>query len=108
LRVKIETVIGQALQTVVEWGEPAQTRVRSAPRTRSAGQATTFYYDELGRVKKVVDALGNFTLTTYDPNGNAHTRADQLGRITTYGYDALNRLISTTDPLVQPQSVVDN
>ena len=36
LRVKIETVIGQALQTALEWGEQAQTRLRSASRTRGS------------------------------------------------------------------------
>src|SRR3989304_1186083 len=34
LRIKIETGIGQALQAAEEWGEQAQTRLRSAPRRR--------------------------------------------------------------------------
>ena len=34
LRVKIETIIDQTLQTAVEWGEQAQTKLRSVPRTR--------------------------------------------------------------------------
>ncbi len=36
----------------------------------AAGQRTVFFYDQLGRKKVEVGALGTYTLYTYDANGN--------------------------------------
>ena len=47
---------------------------------------------------------GNYGLNTrytYDLNGNVKTVKDSQGRVTTLSYDALDRIISSTDPLNQ-------
>jgi len=95
--------IGRLVRTINPLGIPSATTtfnvaVNTSTVTDLGGNVATYYYDGLERVFKVVDPLGNYTLTTYDENGNVATRMDKLGRVTYYEYDALNRLIRTTDP----------
>jgi YD repeat-containing protein len=97
-------VSGRLLSTTNPLGQSSGSTTFNVSNNTSTvtnidGQSTTFHYDELNRVERVVDALGNSTYTSYDANGNVHTRTDQLGRVTTYEYDELNRLIRTIDPL---------
>ena len=88
-------------------------------------QTTQFFYDELGRVIKTIDATNGTTVTTYDDRNNSvtvelkanglkttsvHDRAGRLVSVhqtdglsqvlgkTTYAYDPSGRLVMSTDP----------
>jgi len=66
---------------------------RLSRRTDPDGVATTFAYDDYGRLAS--DNRGNSY--TYDSRGNLQTASNALGTVTMI-YDALNRLQSSTDP----------
>ena len=68
--------------------------------TNSLGQVTKFEYDSLGRVKKVLKALGTAKETSqqfeYDSVGRKTASIDENGRRSQFTYDAMNRLRTTT------------
>ena len=55
-------------------------------------------YDVLNRRYNDIDASGQRTTYSYDPNGNLKTSTDALNRSTVQNYDSLNRLTTSTDP----------
>jgi RHS repeat-associated protein len=98
-------------------------RYATDPRGGAAGDpgfTTWSFYDGLGRVTAVVDALGadwpvaavpdslpatmttNVTVSTYDAAGRLAAVTDPLGRRTDYAYDTLGRTISETGPAAAP------
>jgi YD repeat-containing protein len=85
---------------------------RAASSTDPVGGRTTWTYNSRGDVATVVSPRGNLdgadrdaftTSYVYDPNGNPlrTSQPDPAGGVATsqVGYDALNRQVSTTDPL---------
>ncbi|MEM7349475.1 MAG: RHS repeat-associated core domain-containing protein [Acidobacteriota bacterium] len=54
-------------------------------------------YDDLGRLTRMIDGVGNPTQYTYDSNGNNTLITDPLGRSTAFAYDALDRLNQAID-----------
>jgi RHS repeat-associated protein len=61
--------------------------------TDAKNQTTTYQYDQVGRLIKEIDPLGNFTSYAYDAKGNMITKIKPDGHIITYIYDDLNRLL---------------
>ena len=90
-------------------------------RTDALGRTTTYVYDSLGNVTKVVrpdgstvsiaydttfsnptqitDANGHSWKMSYDSYGDLLTVTDPLNHVTTYAYDGYGRLVKRTDPL---------
>jgi len=58
----------------------------------------TVYTDEAGHPILTKYSDGNYTVQTYDGNGNLLSTQDEMGKTTSYTYDALNRLVTTTTP----------
>ena len=56
--------------------------------------STSYEYDKLDRLVRVVDRNGYATLYEYDANGNRSAVKYANGIVVTYNYDELNRLIS--------------
>ncbi|MFO0940014.1 MAG: putative Ig domain-containing protein [Pirellulales bacterium] len=54
-----------------------------------------------GRLSSVVNANGNATTASYDPNNSLVTTRDALGAATVFEYDNFGNVISTKDPLNQ-------
>ena len=53
---------------------------------------TKYVRDQLGRVEKIIDALGNTETYTYDEAGNVVGKLDKEGYLTKYAYDPVNQL----------------
>ncbi|MEI8122542.1 MAG: RHS repeat-associated core domain-containing protein, partial [bacterium] len=72
----------------------------------SLAQETTFALTDNQAKKKVTDALGNWTESVQDSNGNQASFRNKCGKITTYTYDTANtdifarsNQLSMTNPL---------
>jgi RHS repeat-associated protein len=61
------------------------------------GCTTEYRYDELNRLKTVVDAKDGTTVFSYDLLGNRLTVTDAESKVWKFAYDDLGRLISETD-----------
>ena len=59
---------------------------------------TTCEYDSYGNLTRVIDSLGNETVSSYDDIGNLKTMTTPEGNTFTYDYDKLNRVTMVTDP----------
>ncbi len=85
------------------YGRPVRTeRTRTRPAWHDDGAGvdvlvTQTFYDDLGRVVRTIDPLGNETSTTYNAIGKQATVTDAAGT-TAYAYDARGILICTTYP----------
>ncbi|HKZ55811.1 MAG TPA: RHS repeat-associated core domain-containing protein, partial [Anaerolineales bacterium] len=66
------------------------------------GNVTRFEYDELNRLEREVDPLGNATAYGYDAVGNRLSLRDAAGFTTTYAYDEANRLLTVDYPAPDP------
>ncbi|WP_026667894.1 RHS repeat-associated core domain-containing protein, partial [Butyrivibrio sp. AE2005] len=75
----------------IDYGYDVLSRVNKV--TGSDGRCVEYEYDALGRVKKVIDG-SNTTLYTYTPTGRLKSVVDALGNETAYTYDALDNLKS--------------
>jgi len=56
--------------------------------------STSYSYDKLNRIVRVVNHNGKATLYEYDENGNRSTVKYANGVVATYTYDCRNRLVS--------------
>ena len=68
-----------------------------SPPSTLVGRRTKLFYDLLGRVKRIEDALAQATLFEYDERGNLEKRTDALSRVTQWAYDGLDRMTQETD-----------
>jgi RHS repeat-associated protein len=59
---------------------------------------TRFEYDEMNRLTRVVDALGQSTRMAYDAVGRLASRTDALGRTTAFVYDGYGSLVEAIHP----------
>ena len=66
--------------------------------------ATTFTYDELGRLERTTDPLTDYTESSYDLAGQLQTVRDKNGGVTDYDYDARGNQTSADTP-EDPESV---
>ncbi len=67
--------------------------------TRDAlGHFTVKTYDALSRLTATEDNLGNVTRFSYDPYGNLLATINPLGHTSSNEYDGRNRLVATIDP----------
>jgi RHS repeat-associated protein len=62
------------------------------------GQATQQTYDLANHAEQVADPLGNVTMLKYDDRGNIVRSTDPLGNTASYTFDASDNLTSLTDP----------
>lgn len=60
-----------------------------------APSSSTYEYDALGRVNKVVTPNGN-TVIGYNPDGTVETISYPTGRVETYTYDASGNVTAMT------------
>jgi len=67
---------------------------RLVSETDDNGNATTYEYDALNRIARVVMPDGEDYKTTYDQNGNVSTYTDARDVVITQQYDLNNRLVS--------------
>ncbi|MDO8969746.1 MAG: RHS repeat-associated core domain-containing protein [Saprospiraceae bacterium] len=129
------TVSGSGKTTVTSYTYDTLGRRKTATLTRRTSNSdptmialtTTYDYDNLDRVTKITDVLGNYMETTYDGNGKIYqikgnykkpdttfdtriistrtydaadrliTDTDTYGNITSYAYDEAGNLLTTTD-----------
>jgi RHS repeat-associated protein len=62
------------------------------------GNTTTYQYNELNEVSKIIDPLNKITQYFYDEDGNVSKTIDGEGNLTLTQYDALNRLYKVMVP----------
>jgi RHS repeat-associated protein len=95
------------------------TKVEELDASQAVYATTNYTYDDLGNLKRVVDANGNTSTVNYDwmfrktsasdpdmgtwsylydSNSNLLTQTDAKGQTITFSYDALNRLTGRTYP----------
>jgi len=55
-------------------------------------------YDDLGRLRQLIDADGNPVELIYDPDNSIQQVEDQLGNVTTFEYDDRGNVLRETDP----------
>jgi RHS repeat-associated protein len=67
--------------------------------TDADGGTTTYYFDNRGLIRKLVDPLGATTLYSYDATGNLTRMTNPAGQIYSYVHDSQGNLIQSTDPL---------
>ncbi|CAG0982479.1 partial Protein RhsD, partial [Planctomycetaceae bacterium] len=84
----------QYLDTVDEWGLPAQTTII----TNAAGRVTTDYYSSRGALMQETDASAS-TNKTYDANYNPAGSTDPNGHPMAFVYNAMGRPLVITDAL---------
>ena len=75
-------------------GDVTRTEFVDVTGTRFSEQTV---FDELGRIRETLGALGQQTQFSFDVEDNLITRTDPAGLPTSLSYDALNRVVSTTD-----------
>ena len=73
-----------------QWGRKETVTVKARDRVLDR---TTYAYDALDRITRVVAKDGTATVYAYDENGNRKAATFASGVRTTYAYDALNRLL---------------
>jgi RHS repeat-associated protein len=84
-----------------------QTKTESIKSLNNGTQKVTSYsYDELNRLKKVVEP-GKTTEYTFDCAGNRKTESINGTKTTTYNYDKRNRITSTVNEVTLEQTVYD-
>ena len=70
-------------------------------KTDKESKTTTYEYDDLNRLKKVVDATSGSTEYTYDNRDNLIELKDAKTNVTRFEYDGNNRLTKEIRPLGQ-------
>jgi len=70
----------------------------STTTTDANAHSRTEVLNGLGKIKRVVDALGNIVTYTYDPFGNLALTQDPAGNQISVVYDALGRKFGQIDP----------
>jgi len=70
----------------------------STTTTDANAHSRTEVLNGLGKIKRVVDALGNIVTYTYDPFGNLTLTQDPAGNQISVVYDALGRKFRQVDP----------
>jgi len=94
--------------TVEQSGPDIATRSRTSVKNAAGqlvsltdslypSQPTTYQYDALGNLAKVIDALGNQTTIDNDLHGRKKSIDDPDMGVWTYRYDSLGELMSQTD-----------
>ncbi|MEA1875831.1 MAG: hypothetical protein U9N86_03115, partial [Bacteroidota bacterium] len=68
-------------------------------KTDKEDKTTGYEYDELNRLKKVIDPSSNETEYTYDDRDNLISLTDAKGQSTLFEYDTNNRLTKETRPM---------
>ena len=61
--------------------------------TDAKGNITSYEYDTMNRLTRVVGHDGTAVVYTYDANGNRETATFANGQVITYTYDECNRLV---------------
>ena len=75
--------------------------VNLVSRTDREGKTTTYEYDGLNRLVRVIDPVGSITEYEYDARDNLISLKDAKGNATRFEYDRNNRLVKETRPMGQ-------
>ncbi len=78
------------------------TEGQATAMTQTSGeeeQAASYTYDQLGRLTRTIDSMGNPVGITYDAMGNITGVTDAKGGTTTYEYDTSGNLTAETSPV---------
>ncbi len=78
------------------------TEGQATAMTQTSGeeeQAASYTYDQLGRLTRTIDSMGNPVGITYDALGNITGVTDAKGGTTTYEYDTSGNLTAETSPV---------
>ncbi|MBX3439965.1 MAG: RHS repeat protein, partial [Planctomycetaceae bacterium] len=67
--------------------------------TDAAGVSTAIFFDHLGRIARIEDALGSYVLYDYNTAGQVIRQTDSLGRSRTFTWCTCGSLTSMTDEL---------
>ncbi|MFC7468107.1 RHS repeat-associated core domain-containing protein [Actinomadura keratinilytica] len=79
--------------------EGRQSRLREyTKKDRSAWRDTTYHYDALDQLTKIVEPGGAEYTFSYDARGRQTATTDPDGGRTTYEFDATDNLVATTNP----------
>lgn len=89
---------GLNLTTRYEYDGNDQVSKKIQVLDANTSYATTYAYDNAGRLTSVTDALGFKESYTYDAVGNRLTLKNKKGHIWTYSYDERNRLVEEVSP----------
>lgn len=93
-RLKAVSVEGDPYR--VSYGYDAQGNLATV--TDPLGQVTRYFFDDLGRMARVVSPETGTANFTHDAAGNVVERRDALNRLTTYTYDNLSRPTQVLHP----------
>lgn len=80
--------------TLFDFSVAGQTTV-----TDREGNAVVYHFDDLTRITKVVDAMGEDNQSVYDDDYNVVEFTDRNGNTWLYDYDDRGNVLSETDPL---------
>ncbi len=65
----------------------------------SGSRETTYFFDELDRVNKILHPDGNYVLFGWDESNNLTSYNDENGNTTSFTYDDFGNIVSSTDCL---------
>ena len=86
----IRSLAGEDLATTFAYDEAG----RMVSLVDAEGHETTFEYDALGRLTKETDAMSHTTDYAYDEVGNLSTVTNGAGQTNAFEYDAMDRLVA--------------
>ncbi|MFF2257705.1 RHS repeat domain-containing protein, partial [Streptomyces albidoflavus] len=90
---------GDTVTTTYTDAEGRQSRLREyTKKDRSAWRDTTYHYDALDQLTRIVEPGGAEYTFSYDARGRQTATTDPDGGRTTYEFDATDNLVATTNP----------
>ncbi|WP_371395579.1 RHS repeat-associated core domain-containing protein [Fretibacter rubidus] len=92
-----KTITDNTIQSVWRYKYDGESRL--IEEIDPNGNTTSFERDELGRVVKVTDALGDTMRYLYDANGNRTQERDAYDQVKVLSYDEMNRVVRQDDAL---------
>lgn len=84
-------IMGRKIQEIAPNQYDSTQDNLQADTYNDATTGTRYEYYDSGKVKKIIDALGNVTSFTYDVYGNTLTETKPNGAICRYTYDVMDR-----------------
>lgn len=85
--------VGRVLNTTANWVSSAE--LEPLPELRDQNLMTTYDLDRAGRQTRIMDPLGNLTVSAYHKDGRVKWTSVPERSMTWYGYDGLRRLVRT-------------
>ncbi len=98
-RGRLSSVEGPDGEVIEERSYNTQTGELQTVRDPRNGSETSYLFDSMGRLSKVIDPEGHSVSYKYDSYGRLVALTDQVGETWQREYDALGQMTATIDPL---------